>query len=631
MTAYRPYLTPVRPAHRETFDSYAGRVLLANQETPQHAAGITRRESPSTRRQDMDATWRRIFSGKTGQSPERFEPGAQTAFRHAGGNDCDNCVSPLPPTRTMCTLCSHGEHVTQHRHFDSIICLRHRRWVGLRSNVNSQHRASDAHVNAALQLGKLRRKGLIDPRLYVLLTNLFAEPGRGKKNEHDAFPQTVKILTVLTSVPFQRSLFDTSNTFETSFRILRDALGVVPETVVAGMWVYLRPTFHALHQAVYTATTYEPRWAHDLRVRPAALTKNADAGRLDPFKNYITALTKVFPDTEIPRHIGAERPAPDRPDSHLLVICDNGHEYQSDRTKPNTLCPSCNNVPFDRSIAARPHLVREYVAALNGGREPQYLYAGTNEKLWWKCGDNHTWQATASNRLAGHTSCRICRYKSVEPGVNDLATTDPGVAVEWDHDFPTELTPATVNRKSYDEVGWKCENGHRYTMKIVDRAKGGKCLDCAKASRHTLAATHPSLVAEWHPDMNDDGPEMYTYGSRAEVYWKCKEGHTFRMRIERRTTGHYNCGRCTNRQLAPGFNDLRTTDPELASEYVDELNERAANMVIASNLSYWWTCKHNGHTYQQNVPNRRKSGGCPVCTPADRILYTGTLSALGSH
>ncbi|MET0799512.1 MAG: zinc-ribbon domain-containing protein [Rhodococcus sp. (in: high G+C Gram-positive bacteria)] len=610
MTTHRTYLTPVRPAHHETFDSFAARVLLANHETPQHAAAMTRRESPSTRKQDMDATWNQVFSRRSGHTPERFAPGVQKDIRHTDGSHCDSCVAPLPATRTMCSFCSHGGHVTQHRHFESIVCVHHRRWVGLRGGVNRQHRASDAHIVAALQLAKLRRKGLVDPRLYVLVVDLFDEPRRGKKDEYNAFPQTVDILTVLTSVPFQRSLFDPTNTFKASFRILRNALGRVPETVVAGVWLYLRPTFHAVHQAVYSGTVYEPRWAHDLRVRPAALADHPDVGELDAFKNYITALTDVFPDVDVPRHIGAERPDPDRPDTHLLVICDNGHEFHCDRTKPSTLCPSCNNVPFDRSIAARPHLVREYVTALNGGREPQYIYAGTSEKLWWKCGDNHTWEATASNRLAGHTSCPTCRYKTVEPGVNDLASTDPGVAVEWDHDFPTELTPSTVNRRSYDEVGWKCENGHRYAMKIVERVKGGKCLDCAKASRHTLAATHPDLVAEWHPVLNDHGPEMYTYGSRADVFWKCKEGHTFRMRIERRTTGHYNCGRCTNRQLAPGYNDLRTTDPELASEYVDELNERASNRVIASNLSYWWTCKRNDHTSQQNIPNRRKSGGC---------------------
>ncbi|MET0989861.1 MAG: zinc-ribbon domain-containing protein [Glaciihabitans sp.] len=78
----------------------------------------------------------------------------------------------------------------------------------------------------------------------------------------------------------------------------------------------------------------------------------------------------------------------------------------------------------------------------------------------------------------------------------------------------------------------------------------------------------------------------------------------------RRTAGRYNCGRCSIRELAPGYNDLRSTDPGLATEYMDELNERASNRVIASNLSYWWTCKRNDHTSQQNIPNRRKSGGC---------------------
>jgi dTDP-4-dehydrorhamnose 3,5-epimerase len=59
-----------------------------------------------------------------------------------------------------------------------------------------------------------------------------------------------------------------------------------------------------------------------------------------------------------------------------------------------------------------------------------------------------------------------------------------------------------------------------------------------------------------------------------------------------------------------GFNDLRTINPDLASEALDW---DPSEFLRGSNVKQNWICKNN-HTWAQTVKERACSGyGCPVC------------------
>lgn len=59
---------------------------------------------------------------------------------------------------------------------------------------------------------------------------------------------------------------------------------------------------------------------------------------------------------------------------------------------------------------------------------------------------------------------------------NDLATTYPRLAREWDAERNGGLTPSEVVAGSDRRVYWKCIKGHRWRTTISSRASGG--CDC---------------------------------------------------------------------------------------------------------------------------------------------------------
>ena len=81
----------------------------------------------------------------------------------------------------------------------------------------------------------------------------------------------------------------------------------------------------------------------------------------------------------------------------------------------------------------------------------------SNAKVWWtckKCG--YEWRALISNRSKGN-GCPRCTHRVVYKGVDDLATTDPVIAAEWDRELNDPLTAADVSRGSRKKVGWVCK------------------------------------------------------------------------------------------------------------------------------------------------------------------------------
>jgi hypothetical protein len=57
---------------------------------------------------------------------------------------------------------------------------------------------------------------------------------------------------------------------------------------------------------------------------------------------------------------------------------------------------------------------------------------------------------------------------------------------------------------------------------------------------------NPELCKEWDYEKNKLGPENYTKGSKAKVWWKCKKcGNTWPARISNRTNGN-GCKKCAS-------------------------------------------------------------------------------------
>ena len=75
----------------------------------------------------------------------------------------------------------------------------------------------------------------------------------------------------------------------------------------------------------------------------------------------------------------------------------------------------------------RLDLLDEWDYENNGEMTPNDVNTFSHNKVWWKCQNNHNWQATISNRTNGN-SCPYCSNHRLLKGFNSLADIYPDIA-----------------------------------------------------------------------------------------------------------------------------------------------------------------------------------------------------------
>ena len=156
---------------------------------------------------------------------------------------------------------------------------------------------------------------------------------------------------------------------------------------------------------------------------------------------------------------------------------------------------------------------------------------------------------------------------------NSLGKLFPEIAKEWDYESNMDMTPFVFSAYSNEMVDWKCKKGHKYSSTISSRTQQ-KC-GCPYCSGHKvwigfndLETIRPELAKEWDYEKNYPLlPSQFTVGSGQKVWWKCKYGHEWDEIISSRTKRQTGCPYCSNHRLLKGFNDMVTTNPEIAQEW----------------------------------------------------------------
>ena len=235
-----------------------------------------------------------------------------------------------------------------------------------------------------------------------------------------------------------------------------------------------------------------------------------------------------------------------------------GHEWQtvvSCRYK-GSKCPYCagNRIlkGFNDLATKYPELAAEWHPTKNGELTPDMVMPGIRRKVWWQCSKGHAWQASLYNRT-NHAGCPYCFGRYAIKGENDLATIKPELAAEWHPTKNGDLTPDMFRVNSSKKVWWKCSNGHEWQAMITSRYNGSGCPRCAGhrvfKGINDLATTHPTLAKEWHPTKNGNlTPDKLSVKSNKSVWWKCPEGHEFRMTIYNRGK-RPDCPYCSGRRV----------------------------------------------------------------------------------
>lgn len=193
-----------------------------------------------------------------------------------------------------------------------------------------------------------------------------------------------------------------------------------------------------------------------------------------------------------------------------------------------------------------------------------------------------------------------------------LFKSNPKLINEWDYN-KNKVNPESITHGSSKKAWWICYALHSWEAVISSRAKGHGCPFCSgrrTSIEKSILNTAPHLAKEWDYIKNDTlRPEQVSRGSTKNIWWICKDGHSWRTSANSRK----GCPFCSGQKPTPQKN-LYVCYPLLAKEWDFTKNSKGPkHFTKCSRYKVWWICKNN-HSYEAAVYNRVKGKGCPYCS-----------------
>ena len=325
------------------------------------------------------------------------------------------------------------------------------------------------------------------------------------------------------------------------------------------------------------------------------------------------------------------------------------------RTTRNFGCPFLSGRAvwpgFNDLATVFPELAREWHPTKNGSLMPTDVTAYKNKKVWWylpyddpKTGKHFDfeWEASIMGRSQGN-GCPYLSGREVWPGFNDLETVFPDVAKEWHPCKNGTLLPKDVTSKSEKEIWWfhpydDLKTGKHFDFewktKVAYRIQESECPYIRNRlvwrGYNDLATTNPELLEEWHPSKNGSiTPYNITSGYGKSVWWYLpyddpSTGKHFdfewKTTILHRIEGN-GCPFLSGQAIMQGFNDLATTNPDLADQWHPTKNGKVTpyNITAKTTKKFYWylpyddpkTGKHFDFEWKTSIINRARGHGCP--------------------
>lgn len=277
-------------------------------------------------------------------------------------------------------------------------------------------------------------------------------------------------------------------------------------------------------------------------------------------------------------------------------------------------------------------LASEFHETKNGDLTATTIPSGSTTICWWFGTCGHEWQQRVDLRVRRGFGCVFCSGKQVLQGFNDLKSTFPELAEQWDYKVNSQL-PEAITHGSGKKVWWLCDKGHSYEAAVSERVRQFKkgrnstCPFCLNrklvAGQNDLASLWPNLLGEWDFERNQADPTQTSQSLKSRVWWICPSGHNYDLSPFHRTSGRQNCPICSGKRVVEGVNDLETTHPLIALSFDAGSNNAGLtpkSLTSKSNKKIWWKCSL-GHSFFSSVAKRTEGRGCPYC--AGKSLLEG--------
>ena len=331
-----------------------------------------------------------------------------------------------------------------------------------------------------------------------------------------------------------------------------------------------------------------------------------------------------------------------------------------------------------RYVSDNAQLMAEWNREKNNklGLFPDSVMCGSDKKAWWKCGNEHEWQASINSRNNG-VGCPYCSGRFAIKGQNDLQTVNPTLAKEWHYEKNNGLTPADVMPNSDKKVWWRCNKGHEWQAIIGSRNRGNRCPVCHseqntsfpeyaivfylkkygfetihsyKEKGYELDVYIPikKVAIEydgylWHKNKTEqdlkknykcarDGIKLYRIReglpplNSSSIDYFVQRNQEDLSKILRMLLGDItetivdvdlerdNIAIENLREYTEKETSLLFSNPEIAKEWNCEKNGnlKPEHFAANSHKKVWWKCS-KGHEWQATIKERNNGNGCPYC------------------
>ena len=143
-----------------------------------------------------------------------------------------------------------------------------------------------------------------------------------------------------------------------------------------------------------------------------------------------------------------------------------------------------------------------------------------------------------------------------------------------------------------------------------------------------LATVNPELAKQVSPNSKIKATEVMG-GSHKKLLWMCSKGHEWEATAYNRSKGKM-CPYCSNQKILTGFNDLATTNPQLAKEVSPNSKIKATEVAAGSDKKLLWRCS-KGHEWEAKVNNRSNGVGCPYCSNRKVLVGFNDLATINTN
>lgn len=209
-----------------------------------------------------------------------------------------------------------------------------------------------------------------------------------------------------------------------------------------------------------------------------------------------------------------------------------------------------------------PAIASQWHPSKNGVQSPLHLTPGSGRKIWWRCSNQHEWQATVASRTKG-SGCPHCYMQSIVKG---KPIVDHGLLVEWHPSLNPGLNPRTLSAAYNRKLWWLCRIGHEWQATLRSRIQGGGCPDCEKNKVDALntGASESDSAARWEKDPKASLlvlEENLVHESYADTDFRTEKRYPFHAAVMTENPRHGNITYALLKDFSPSGMHIETDYP----------------------------------------------------------------------